>query len=69
MRKISILITLLLLIIGLQAQHKDDCKDIECPKGYRCSEGVCIKQQHKAKKTLCYLNQNLAPIKCTNRNY
>lgn len=65
----SIMIGLLLVSFGVHAQKIDSCKDIECPKGYKCSEGVCIKEQNKVTKTLCFLNQNLAPIKCTNRNY
>jgi hypothetical protein len=58
-----------MLVVGIQADGSTDCKDVQCPDGYRCSEGVCIKQQTTVKKTLCYLNSDLAPVKCTNRNY
>lgn len=73
MKNIAVVLGVALLLVGqVVAQIIGDCKDVDCPEGYKCSEGVCVKQQQdktQVRKKLCTLNYEYVPVKCTNRNY
>lgn len=70
MKTISIgLLGLLLVGVYNQQAGPTDCSAVTCMTGYDCVEGVCVRQRPQARKQLCSLNLDLAPVKCTNRNY
>ena len=45
-----------------------DCQNVDCPSGFRCSEGICIRQKYAPKKTLCAITFETSLIKCTTRD-
>jgi hypothetical protein len=63
-------IALLLLLLALLAHSKrtEKCKKVNCPKGYRCHEGTCRKQEHEARKNLCLIDDTVKQIKCKKRD-
>lgn len=60
---------LLLMAAPIQLVMAADCSAVTCLTGYDCIEGVCVRQKPQPRKKLCSLNFDLAPVKCTNRNY
>lgn len=70
MKTISIaLVGLLIVAVSNQEVAPTDCSAVTCLTGYDCIEGVCVRQRPQPRKKMCSLNLDLAPVKCTNRNY
>lgn len=67
--KWSSLLLLFVLVLGkVNSQTIASCQDVACPSGFRCSQGMCVRQMYQPKKTICsFGGVNL--YKCTNRNY